>query len=303
VFCVDQGRSWCLSADGFVWLGGRTSFGDLQGLFWLRDLGHGGLGEEAPALQLPFLLLLQQLAAHQPRDRGVVGEDADHVGAPFDLLVQALERVGAPDLAPVLLGEVQERQHVVAGGLHHRHGAGELLAQHLGDPLPVGAHLIGGLDHEHRFHGGGHHVLASLGDVGQEVAQEMHPAALPAAALEHPLDRRRQPQVGIGDHQPGAIQATLLEAGEELAPEGLGLAVAHGDAEHLAVAESIDADRHHHRTGADLHVAAETAVEVGGVEVVVGEAGVVERCSEQGHRSAHPLPQLRSEGGEPSAPA
>jgi hypothetical protein len=67
VFCVDRGSRWCLSADGFVWLGKRISIGELQGLFWLRDLGHGGLGEEAPALQLPFLLLLQQLAAHKQK--------------------------------------------------------------------------------------------------------------------------------------------------------------------------------------------------------------------------------------------
>ena len=81
----------------------------------LRDFGHGGLGEEAPAFQLPFLLLRQQLAAHQPGDGAVVGEAADHDRAPFDLLVEALERVGAPDAAPVLLREVQERQHVVTG--------------------------------------------------------------------------------------------------------------------------------------------------------------------------------------------
>jgi hypothetical protein len=39
---------------------------ELQRLLGIRDLGHGGLGEEAPALQLPFLLLLQELASHQP---------------------------------------------------------------------------------------------------------------------------------------------------------------------------------------------------------------------------------------------
>ena len=88
--------------------------------------------------------------------------------------------------------------------------------------------------------------------------------------------------MGIGDHQAGASEATLFERAQKLAPEALGLAVAHGDAEHLAVAESIDADCHHHRTGADLHVAAEAAVEVGGVEVDVGEAGVVERTTQEG---------------------
>jgi hypothetical protein len=148
---VDRGRGWCFSASHCCCLHGRSSIGELQWLLGLRDLGHGGLGEEAAALELPFLLLLQQLAAHQPGDRAVVGEDADDVGASLDLLVQALQRVGAPDLAPVLLREVQERQHVVTGGLHDRQASGELLAQHLGNPLPVGAHLIEGLDQEHRL--------------------------------------------------------------------------------------------------------------------------------------------------------
>jgi hypothetical protein len=75
---------WCGLADGCAWLGRRISIGELQCLFWLRDFGHGGLGEEAAPLQLPILLLLQQLTANQPHDRGVIGEDADHVGAAFD---------------------------------------------------------------------------------------------------------------------------------------------------------------------------------------------------------------------------
>ena len=95
-------------------------------------------------------MLLEQLATHQPGDRSVVGEDADHVRAAFDCFVEPLERIGAPDLAPVLLREVQECQHVVSGGLHHGHSCRELRAQHLGDPLPVGMHLVESLDHEHR---------------------------------------------------------------------------------------------------------------------------------------------------------
>ena len=67
----------------------------------------------------------QELVADQAGDRGVVREDADHVGAALDLLVEPLERFGAPDLAPVLLRKVKERQHVVASCLHHRHGGGE----------------------------------------------------------------------------------------------------------------------------------------------------------------------------------
>ena len=136
----------------------------------------------------------------------------------------------------------------------------------------MGAHLLRCLDHEYCFYGGGHHILArysfgegfAYGVVGKQVAREVHPAqatqcsappgATPATALEHPLDLRSQPQVGIGNHKPGASEATLLllrrslrlEGAEELAPEALCLAVTHGDAEHLAVAEVIDADRYHH---------------------------------------------------------
>lgn len=35
------------------------------------------------------------------------GEDTDQVGASLDLLVQAFEQVGAPHLAPVILGKVE----------------------------------------------------------------------------------------------------------------------------------------------------------------------------------------------------
>ncbi len=63
--------------------------------------------------------------------------------------VESFERIGAPDLAPVLLVTMQKYQNVVTGGFHHGHGTVELLAQHLGDPLPGGAHLILCLDHEY----------------------------------------------------------------------------------------------------------------------------------------------------------
>ncbi len=65
--------------------------------------------------------------------------------------IEVLKRVGAPDLAPVLLREMQKRQYVVTGGFHHGYSAGELLAQHLGDLLPMGSDLLRPLDYEHRL--------------------------------------------------------------------------------------------------------------------------------------------------------
>ena len=83
--------------------------------------------------------------------------------------------------------------------------------------------------------------------MAKQVAQEVQPAqaaqcssprvAKPTAALEHPLDRCRQPQVGVRDHKQSSSQATLLDAIDELPPEVLRLAVNQGDAKHLTLAE------------------------------------------------------------------
>jgi hypothetical protein len=51
----------------------------------------------------------------QPDQGGVVGEDADDVGAPGDLAVEALKRIGRADLGPVLGREGVEREHVGLG--------------------------------------------------------------------------------------------------------------------------------------------------------------------------------------------
>lgn len=73
-----------------------------QRLVGHRDLCHGGLREEAPELQLLFLLLFQQLAAHQPDDRGVVNKDVYHVGAVFDFLVETNKQLLPISLLPGL---------------------------------------------------------------------------------------------------------------------------------------------------------------------------------------------------------
>jgi hypothetical protein len=53
-------------------------------------------------LQLPFIVLLEQDRANQPNDCGLVGKDA--AGAALDFFVEPLERIGAVQLAAVLLG-------------------------------------------------------------------------------------------------------------------------------------------------------------------------------------------------------
>lgn len=67
-------------------------------------------------------------------------------------------------------------QHVFLGGIHHRHGAGELLAQHRRDLLPVGPHLLIPSEKATPME----RDLASC--VGSA------PGSAASAALEHPLD-------------------------------------------------------------------------------------------------------------------
>jgi hypothetical protein len=57
------------------------------------------LGEVA-ACDEPLVILFDQQRAGESDQRGVVGEDADDVGAAADLAVDALERVRRAQLAP-----------------------------------------------------------------------------------------------------------------------------------------------------------------------------------------------------------
>jgi hypothetical protein len=80
------------------------------------------------------VVLLDHEAGGEAQQSPVVGEDPDDVGAPADLAVDALERVGAPDLAPVVSRERVEGEHVLLGLLEHRGDLGQR-ALELGDRL------------------------------------------------------------------------------------------------------------------------------------------------------------------------
>ena len=82
-----------------------------------RSACHGGQADEgiiaqrgdgfqrhvAGALDGPFVVLFEQEGADEADDGVLVGEDADDVGAPLDLAVEALDRVGRVQLGAVLL--------------------------------------------------------------------------------------------------------------------------------------------------------------------------------------------------------
>ncbi len=76
------------------------------------------------------------------------------------------------------------------------------------------------------------------------LAQEVDRAALPGAA-EHLRDRALQAGVRVRDDELDARQAALDESSQEAAPEGLGLALADVEPDHLPVAGRVNAVGEH----------------------------------------------------------
>src|SRR5665647_2583824 len=72
-----------------------------------------GLSAHVSACNLPLVVLFGKDGSDQADDGRPVGEDADHIGPSPDLPVEPLQRVVAPDLTPVLLGESGEGQDLV----------------------------------------------------------------------------------------------------------------------------------------------------------------------------------------------
>jgi hypothetical protein len=72
----------------------------------IGDRGDCLKGHVTGALDGPLVVLLEQDRPDEAGDGGLVGEDADDLGAALDLAIEALERVGRVELCPVLGGKV-----------------------------------------------------------------------------------------------------------------------------------------------------------------------------------------------------
>jgi hypothetical protein len=71
------------------------------------------VGREVAAPDEPLVVLLDDDRGGEADQRAVVGEDADDVGAPADLAVDAFERVGRAQLRPVVCREGVEGEQVL----------------------------------------------------------------------------------------------------------------------------------------------------------------------------------------------
>ena len=107
------------------------------------ELGHVLVGQVAPFGDGPLVVGLDDDRGDEARDAGVVGEEPDDVGAPLDLAVDPLERVGGLDLAPAELWERGEGEEVLGGVSEHGGDGGELAAEQ-GTERPSSEHRTPG---------------------------------------------------------------------------------------------------------------------------------------------------------------
>ena len=212
----------------------------------------------------------------------LVGEDADHVGAPLDLLVHPLERVGAPDLLPVGDREGGEGQHVLLAprrASRRRPGSAASSLSTISSSCSRTAAASG---------------WAKIVRIAARTISAL-PFGMRASTLRRKWTRQRcqaaprstardgalEALVGVADDEPHAGQAARPERAQEGRPEGAVLAVADRQARAppgrpspvTPVATTI-ALRHDRR--------ALVGLDVGGVEEHVGEADVVERALPEG---------------------
>ena len=86
-----------------VYVAGMAAISPVSLAGWRRAMEV--FGQVATVADLPLVVGVVEVGSDEADDGGVVGEDADDAGAVFDLAVDPFDRVGRPDLGPVLPGE------------------------------------------------------------------------------------------------------------------------------------------------------------------------------------------------------
>jgi hypothetical protein len=150
-------------------------------------------------------------------------------------------------MTPVLFREAGEREDVAGGLSEVGGGVREPLGELLDDPGVLGPDRRGVGLLEDGPHEGGDHRLGGLGDLGEQVAHVVGPAALPARADQRRGDGVDEAGVGVADDQRGARQASGDEAAQERQPPGAVFGGDHVEAEDLPVPVGVDPDGDHDR--------------------------------------------------------
>ena len=186
--------------------------------------------------------------ADQHQGGVAIGECPHHAGAAADLPVQPLDHVVGADARPVFAGKIAVGQRLLNavldlfGGLLQFHGA------QLGD---YGLRLLAGclftllgVDRLEHFC---HNFDLGFGHNGENIAVEMHRAALIFGVREHLAHGLQHSHALVADDELYAIQAASTKPLEETDPAGLVLLHALSGAQNLTKTVLIHGNCHQNR--------------------------------------------------------
>ena len=123
------------------------------------------------------------------------------------------------------------------GLVHEFCDIAEPLTQAVGDLTPAGMGLVAvGLSEDGLYHGADHR-LVGLAHAGQQIALEMHAAALPPGAQDLACGGL-QALMGVADHQLHAPQAASGQRTQEIGPERFGFRGHDGNRPSSAIRQS-----------------------------------------------------------------
>ena len=174
---------------------------------------------------------MAQPGADQYQGGVAIGECPHHTGASADLTVQPLDHVVSADAGPMLAGKIAVGQRLLnavldlLGSLLQLHGA--QLGNH-GLCLFAGRFFaLLGVDRLEHFC---HNFDLGFGHNRENIAVEMHRAALVFGVREHLARGLQHPHALVADDELYAVQAASAEPLEEADPAGLVLFHALGSA-------------------------------------------------------------------------
>jgi len=171
--------------------------------------------------------------------------DPGWISAASDLFVEPLERIVAPELAPVLLRKRREGEQIGARLLEQRRRFREALLELGDDPGVLLVHGGGVGLGEDRPHHRRHERLGALRDAREQVAHEVRPAALPGRARQRRSDRVDETGMRVRADQLDADEAARDQAADVGQPGGAVLADDDVETERLAEAVPVDTDGVH----------------------------------------------------------
>ena len=197
-----------------------------------------------------------------------VRERPHHTGAPTDLTVQPLDHVVGADAGPVFAGKITVGQRLLnaildfLGGLLQLHGA--QLGDHGLCLLAGGFFALLRVDRLEHLR---HDFDLGFGHNGENIAVEMHRAALVFGVREHLAHGLQHPHALVADDELHAVQAAPTEPLEEADPAGLVLFHPLGGAQNLTETVLIHGNRH--QNGDIFVLSAPVAAQVDAVYVDV----------------------------------